>query len=199
MANVEFNLKDKIKGVEGYPNYFVSKSGIVYSCKRSNRAFLSGGLYELQPKEHNRGYWEVGLFPEAPIGKKKQRKWFRIHQLVATAFIDKPEPTYDSNDEEIELVVNHKNGNKKDNRADNLEWCTRKENATHAYVVLGRENVTRPIYYDGIRYNSIKECCIVNGLNHHSVCGILSQGKRFHKKKPISYATEGLVNNNIKN
>jgi hypothetical protein len=195
---IRFNLKDPICSVEGFPNYFVSANGIVYSCVQTNKAFMSGGLYKIEPKEHNRGYLEVGLFGRDSKGKAI-RRWFRIHRLVADAFIPKPLPTYDAEDNEVPLEVNHINGNKKDNRVENLEWMTRSENITHAYVVLGRENVTRPIYYDGVKYNSIKECAMVNGFNHHSLCSILSQKKDKYKKKPISYATDALVNNNIEN
>jgi hypothetical protein len=197
MKNIKFNLKDPIVGVEGFDKYFISADGIVYSVMQSNKAFLSGGMYRVAPKEHNRGYWEVGLFYTDHNGKRN-RKWIRVHRLVADAFIPKPLPTYDDNGDTIPLEVNHINGNKKDNRVENLEWVTRIENITHAYVVLGRENVTRPIYYDKVKYNSIKECAVVNGFSHHSLCATLSQGKKVFKGKSIRYATKKLINNNLK-
>jgi hypothetical protein len=187
-----------IKKIEGFNDYFISDSGVVYSNKLSNKAFMAGGMYPIAPKEHNRGYWEVGLFAPPNAKGDRIRKWFRVHQLVANAFIKKPKPTYDVYGNLIELVPNHINGDKKDNRVDNLEWLTRSANATHAYVVLGRENVTRPIYYDGVLYKSIKECAMVNGFKHNSLCSTLSHRKPLYKKKPISYATDALVNNNIK-
>ena len=188
MENKEFKLKEDIKRVDGYPDYYITKSGVVYSSKKAVRAMLNGGVYKIATKPHNRGYVEVGLFSDSPRGVKKHRKWFRVHQLVAGAFIPKPEPTYDLDGKEIVLEVNHKNGNKKDNRVENLEWTTHKENMTHAFVVLGRESVTRSIYYDGVEYKSIKECAIVNGFSHHSLCNTLSKGRTKFKRKPIGYA-----------
>lgn len=47
-----------------------------------------------------------------------------VHRLVALAFI----PTEVGKD-----FVNHKDGNKQNNKVDNLEWCTRSENMQHAY------------------------------------------------------------------
>lgn len=65
-----------------------------------------------------------------------------IHRLLALHFIHNPENLPE---------VNHKDGNKQNNKLDNLEWCSKSYNSTHAYELglkksnfkptkLGKEN-----------------------------------------------------------
>lgn len=67
----------------------------------------------------NTGYQRIGLWAD---GKLYIRT---IHRLVAMAFVANDLP-------KERTFVNHKDCNKKNNRAENLEWVTRKENAQHA-------------------------------------------------------------------
>jgi len=179
-----FKLKDPIREIQGWPDYYISRAGILYSCKRKERAFLSGGLYPIAPKLSSRGYPEVGMFRLNDDGNR-QRKFIRIHQLVAHTWVEKP-ADFDTKVYE----PNHKNGIKTDNRADNLEWLTRSDNLKHSYHVLGREKLLRPIYYDGVYYGSIVECCKRLGLKQQCVNTILSRGQKKFKGKPIGYAGE---------
>lgn len=60
-----------------------------------------------------------------------KRKAYSVHRLVAKKFI--------KGETESKCEVNHKDGDKGNNREDNLEWCTRKENMHHAKYKLKRE------------------------------------------------------------
>lgn len=67
----------------------------------------------------NSGYAQINLTTES--GPRR----FSVHRLVAMAWLGEP-PSDDHR-------VNHKNGNKHDNRVDNLEWVTHGENMRHAF------------------------------------------------------------------
>ena len=90
-----------VKGYEGL--YQVSNFGNVKSLIRNKILRLSNS--------HN-GYRLVSL----------QRKTFRVHRLVAEAFLD--------NTEKLPFV-NHKDENKQNNNVDNLEWCTASYNLNY--------------------------------------------------------------------
>lgn len=96
----------KIRGTGG--KYYVSRGGNIFS-KRANRV--------LSPCKDKNGYMVITL------GVKQ----YKVHRLVADAFC-----RHFSNRTE----VNHINGIKDDNRAENLEWVSHGENQRHRRRVL---------------------------------------------------------------
>ena len=112
--------------ISGYESFYeVSDRGRVRSVDRIVRSSSRNGGFRRRPSKilcQNRkrnGYLTVDLCKDGKI------KTTLVHRLVADAFCSR-DPGADQ--------VNHKNLNKADNRADNLEWCTGKENARHAHL-----------------------------------------------------------------
>lgn len=107
-----------IKGYEG--QYQVSNLGRVKSLDRyvpCNRGVTLLKSQIMKPMER-KGYLRVSL------SKDNKDTAFSIHRLVADAFVDNPDN---------KPQVNHIDGNKQNNIASNLEWCTNGENQLHAY------------------------------------------------------------------
>lgn len=62
-------------------------------------------------------------YEKVVLSKAASHKSIRVHKLVAQAFIPNPDGKSE---------INHIDGNKRNNCADNLEWVTAKENQNHA-------------------------------------------------------------------
>ena len=70
----------------------------------------------LKPFTNTAGYQQVDL-TKYEKDKKQKKRLFLVHRLVANAFIPNDNPTDN-------VLVNHKDENKLNNRVDNLEWCS---------------------------------------------------------------------------
>lgn len=110
------------KDIAGYEGmYQVSNLGRVKSLERwvQNHGKLQHHPEKIRtPSKRETGYLALQLYKD----NKPQNCY--IHRLVAEAFLPNPDN---------KSTVNHINGDKKDNRADNLEWSTYTENNKHAY------------------------------------------------------------------
>lgn len=160
------------KDVVGYEGrYQVSDKGRVRSLSvKSRTKFFSGRV--LAQSRNKSGYMVVGL----------SRKMHSVHNLVASAFIENPNG-YD--------CVNHKDENKANNNADNLEWCTHKYNCNYGtrnerisqnagreiiqYDLCGNElkrwaSAAKAAAFYGVARTTITGCC---AGRQHTSCGYI--------------------------
>lgn len=130
------------KQIDGFDGYAVSDSGLVMNTR-------TGKI--LKPKSAGKGYQQVCL----PGGSYRY-----IHRLVAHAFIS---------NEAGQPQVNHLDGNKANNAAANLEWCTAAQNLQHAYAsgLLDESACKKPVR--GASHRASRPVCMESDTGHISI------------------------------
>lgn len=175
------NWKD-IKGFEDL--YQISDTGMIkskpkcYKTGKNGRITFTSG--ETIMKQHlNKGYYFVRLCKE---GKTSLH---RVHRLVAEAFIDK---------EINKPFINHINGDRSDNRVENLEWCDQRQNVIHAYQIGlnkgrgGRSIVMKDMNNKVIKpYNKISDA-VLDGFRHDCIVACCRGKHKEHKGFKWSYS-----------
>lgn len=162
MVVLEKSICD-LPGYEAYKNYAIRSNGEVVNK-------ITGRVLS-QPICRSTGYRMVCLWGN------NSRRTCCVHRLLALAFIDNPT---------FERDVNHKDGNKTNNRLDNLEWVSHRENIVHAI----RNGLFRPTFVksgycgkrivcceDGNQFNSVKSAAEFYGVVAANISGVL-KGKR---------------------
>lgn len=144
--------------IENFNNYGVSNLGNIKNLKTGK---------VLKPSLQKNGYLTYTFC------QNRIRKTFRIHRLVALYFIDNPNNL---------PYVNHKDGDKTNNKVDNLEWCTAKENDDHARRT-GLKVQEKPVIAENIisgetlTFKSVTEAGAFLGINKGTISKVL-HGKR---------------------
>lgn len=158
MENLENEIWKDVKGYEGL--YQVSNLGKVKSLKRlCNSKFNSKRIIKeriLKSHKNTSGYLSVVLC-------KNKSKSFTIHRLVLINF-----SCLNKNKQ-----VNHINGNKLDNRLENLEWCNSSENLKHAYLI-------------GLKKPMFKSLNPMSKLNENKITEIRKLSKQKISNKEIA-------------
>jgi hypothetical protein len=125
------NKTEQWKQIDTFERYLISNKGRVISTVKD--------IIPLKIQTDKLGYKFVRIYPEDarfgyyPNGRGVKPKLEKIHRLVLDAFNPTKNP---------ELECNHINGNKADNRLENLEWTTRRQNILHSWRIGLRDNAS---------------------------------------------------------
>ena len=150
------------------PRIKVSNKGNVVSCKR-------GAPYPLKMRHNNSGYQMVHVAHASSQ---------LVHRMVAETWI--PNPNHGKQ-------VNHINGDKDDNRVENLEWVTPSQNLCHAFrtglkkPAGGLEATPVRIVETGEIFESISECARRIGGAHSSIRNCLAGKQSTHRGYHFEY------------
>lgn len=139
-----------LEPIKDTDRYFVTSAGAVYNVRgRKLRPTLM----------RSSGYLHIKLLYTTGGYKDKL-----VHRLVAEAYLPNPD---------FLPEVNHKNGDKTDNRVENLEWVDRSENMRHAYRngLHSHQKSVEAYTYDGRlvkTFKSVNEAAAYCGVNYNS-------------------------------
>lgn len=144
--------------IKGYHDYIIFDDGRIYNTLSNSYLVINNGK---------------DFYRTVRLRKDNKPKTFKLHRLLAEAFLMKPDG---------KNYVNHKDGNKLNNDLSNLEWCTQAENMKHAFDngMLYQSDLNKrrlvevkqkPLLNveNGIFYDSIKEAAEVYGFGKRKI------------------------------
>lgn len=161
-------MKEIWKQINGYEGmYEVSNFGKVRTIQRTIlRKTKLGNLrpFIIKSKIKTANFSKNGYMTIALVKENKTYTTY-LHRIIADAFVTGK--TSDNN------VVNHINGNKTDNRVENLEWVSSSENNLHAldnFLKSTRKGVTSEFINEVVKHKSI-------GLSNSNIAKLMNSTK----------------------
>lgn len=140
--------------------------------------YSNGRLFDIEKGEYKQTHQNSNGYLEYIIGSNGETYYVSIHRLVAENYIPNTEKKPE---------IDHINGNRQDNRVENLRWVTHKENmnnpVTYKKVNDAKEKGIIGMDKNGnevCRFNSVNDA-VAAGYSRH--CGCVANGKRIRSNK----------------
>ena len=177
-----------VKILKANNRYEVSNFGRVRKCNetiiRSNGRKQKINSKILTPIKNKYGYLKVRCSIDLGIVKN-----IYIHSLVAEYFVKGRKKN---------LQVNHKDGNKINNRSSNLEWVTTEENIRHAWNngLSNNNHFKIKVLVDDIIFESINKAAEYIGVNRNTIAKSLKDG--YYTKRNIPVIFNGVKYNSLR-
>lgn len=149
------------KSIEGFDKYEISTHGRVKNKEYNDL---------LKFKIRDDGYNEIGLY-----NSNNTQMILKVHILVAKAFL---------NNHEKYPIVNHKDGNKRNNNVNNLEWCTYSQNTIHAHeneLIIAHGHKTKinqidPITNEIVKlWDSMTDICKYLNISNYKLTNLIAR------------------------
>lgn len=145
----------KYRQLDFNPKYYISNKGFVISLVR--------GFTILKGRVGKEGYTRVYIRDKST----NKRKDYKLHRLVAEYFIKNPKNL---------PCVNHIDGNKMNNKIENLEWVTHSENNIHAYKTGLNHSKKYKVQYGDVVYESKTEASIALNVSRKTIDNWIRKG-----------------------
>lgn len=151
---------DELFVIPDFPEYSITKDGRVWSNHRNR--FLVLPKHGNKKRNGDKFYHRIQFYNN----KTKVKRKILLHRMVAMMFIPNTEN---------KSFINHINGITNDNRIENLEWCTPKENVHHAIETGLRERFQEmdrsliPKRYGKDHHMSKPVLCLRTGIFYYSI------------------------------
>lgn len=161
------SFMEEWKAVEG------TKGMIEVSSDGRVRSLLRGTPYILKTQKDSKGYHRLRVTIE------REKKSFKLHRMVAQAFVPNPEGL---------PQVNHIDGNKSNNNVSNLEWISNTDNAHHAIA----NGLWESVYAGAMAENERRKKAIIAKKGEETIAfSSISDAERYFGSRHITDVLKG--------
>ena len=176
------------KNIKGYEGYQVSNLGRIRTynktsfTKKHGERHWKNRILKFKPSTSSRESIKQGMGYRVDLWKDGKPKTFLVARLVATTFL---EDLINTN-----MTINHKDGNRLNNKVENLEWISRSDNIKYGFEHNQYSTQKSIILYNNneeICFRSLSQACNFLKRNSNYISNCIKNHRKIFSKDGIEY------------